>query len=538
MALYPTISTARSRNAKRSDSRPNIIILFTDDMGYNDLSVINPEGPPTPNIDSIANDGIRFTDGYVAQAWCGPSRAGLLTGRHPRRFGFTRNYSPIPRTGDKREVTIADLMVDAGYVAGMVAKYGNLGGDTEDDPRARPMDHGFQECYWAPAGDHDNIPKNGEPYDELFKDEEPVTDETGFLPLVWGREAVSFINRHKDEPFFLYVPFNQPHNPVEATQEYLDRFSDIADVDRRTYFALMSGLDDAVGMILDALKQNGLDEDTIVFFSNDNGSRPTGGMGSSPLRGGKRTCNEGGVRVPTFCRWTGHFDPGTVYPHPVSTLDLLPTAAALAGIDLPEDTVYDGVNLIPYLDGTNNGVPHEALVWFKPKTNELEALRAGDWKIIKDDDVWYLNHLPTNPGEKTKFDKKDEEPELFNRLLEAAMKAQEQILADEALQLDLGATSTPSRDVSTHASYGKMPRHWYNGQKHRFEFPSSRSANREVAISDPSGRRIVSLRSADSKGVQFFWDGTDGSGKRCAGGMYLISSSGPGGSSSLSFHHY
>jgi len=529
----------------RADNKPNIIIFFVDDMPYDLLSFTNPDGgAPTPNIDSLGSEGAFFTSGYIAQAWCGPSRAGLLTGRHPRRFGFTWNYSPFPTSGEKKEFTIAEVMADAGYVTGIVGKYGNLGGNTADDPRAIPMDHGFQDCFWYPSGGHKNVATPEEPHEDLYRNHEPITGETDFLPLIWGREAANFVNKYHDKPFFLYVPFNQPHGPIEATQEYLDKFPNVSDPEKKALLALMAGTDDAVGMILEAVRQNNLDNDTVIIFSNDNG-RGRSGIGNGPYSGGKHDYTEGGVRVPTFCRWTGHIPAGTEYPHPISSLDFLPTAAGLAGAALPENKVFDGVNFMPYVLGEKSGVPHEVLFWFAqskndPNTaNELRALRFGDWKVlaveerVNDEKVfkWYLMHLPTNPGEQTKHNKNAEEPELLAKLVTAAQEAEAQILADQPLELDL-----PDYEVSVRGrNKGKTRpialRHFNNGLSHRFHLQLHEAAPiTRVEIIDMKGRvvRVLATSRLHDGYYSLNWDGMSAGGERCGKGAYVIRALGTG----------
>jgi len=443
---------------KAKRRRPNIIIMYTDDMPYNALSFTGgKDAPPTPHIDSLGKEGVFFKCGYIPQAWCGPSRAGILTGRHPRRFGFTRNYSPFPRQGPKREKTIADIMTAAGYRSIMVGKYGNLGGNAPEDSRATPLQHGWQDCYWFGSGGHKNVASPDKPHEGIYRNKKLQEGVTDFLPLVWGREAAAYVDKHKDHPFLMYVAFNQPHGPVEATEAYLNRFAHIKDENKRHMFGLMAGLDDAVGMILAAVKRNGLDEDTLIFFSNDNGKGQCG-ISNAPYRGGKHSYTEGGVRVPTFCRWSGHIKPGAVSRHPMTVLDLVPTAAALAGAKLPEKPL-DGIDLAPFIIGKNQKPTDRVLFWFQQnrrsseKANTMRALRYGDWKILRHDeeirtddgkkehvDRWYLVHLPTNPSEEIRpkkgYSTNEDYPELLAAMKQMLLTAEKQVLADKPLKLD------------------------------------------------------------------------------------------------------
>ncbi|MEK7832257.1 MAG: sulfatase-like hydrolase/transferase, partial [Acidobacteriota bacterium] len=230
----------------------------------------------------------------------------------------------------------------------------------------------------------------------VFRNNSPVEEET-YLTEAFTREAVAFIERHRSEPFFLYAPFNAPHTPLQATKKYLDRFPHIKDERRQVYAAMVSALDDAVGAILAKLRQTGLEKDTLVVFSSDNGCATyTGACTNDPLRYGKLTHLEGGFRVPFAAQYPARLKAGMVYDKPISTLDLFPTAVKLAGGELPKDRVYDGVDLMPYLLGKNKAAPHDVLCW---RNGENSAIRKGDWKMFMAGEHVWLFDLSKDLGE-------------------------------------------------------------------------------------------------------------------------------------------
>lgn len=262
--------------------RPNIVIIVGDDMGYADVGFHGCKEIPTPSLDSLAAGGVRCSNGYVSGPYCSPTRAGLLTGRYQTRFGHEFNPSGSADRGlPLSETTIADRLKAAGYKTGLVGKW-HLGGSAEMHPNAR----GFDEFFGFIAGAHPYLPGQGAP---IYRDHEEVK-ETEYLTDALGREAVAFIDRHQDEPFFLYLAFNAVHTPMEAQKERLAKFGDIADPKRRKYAAMMSAMDDAIGEVLAKLDADGLSDDTLVFFISDNGgptmaTTATNGSINAPLRG-------------------------------------------------------------------------------------------------------------------------------------------------------------------------------------------------------------------------------------------------------------
>ena len=379
-----TLGWALTSGAAAADARkPNILILLADDLGHADLGFTGARDIPTPNLDALAAGGVRLTNGYVSGPYCSPTRAGLLTGRYQQRFGHEFNpgeaaNGPIglPLT----QTTLADRLKAAGYATGLVGKW-HLGGA----PQFRPQKRGFDEFFGFLGGAHTYfVDKSTDVYrgDEVVKEEAYLTD-------AFSREAVSFIDRHKDHPFFLELAFNAVHTPMDATDARLAKFAAIPDKTRRTYAAMLSALDDAVGAVLARVKAAGLEEDTLVIFFSDNGG-PTmkgttiNGSRNDPFRGSKRTTLDGGIHVPFVLSWKGKLPAGKVDARPVIQLDVLPTALAAAGAAPPADAQLDGVNLLPYLTGENAGTPHENLYW---RLGGQAAIRRGDWKLVRYDQV-------------------------------------------------------------------------------------------------------------------------------------------------------
>jgi arylsulfatase A-like enzyme len=385
-------------SAARAQGKPNIVVIVGDDMGYADLGVHGCQDIPTPHIDSIANAGVRCTSGYVSGPYCSPTRAGLLTGRYQQRFGHEFNPgrgrggaggSATPPGLPLSEKTLADRLKAAGYATGLVGKW-HLGGAPEFHPQKR----GFDEFYGFLGGAHSYRP-GSKPL--ILRGSEKI-DEQEYLTDALGREAAAFIDRHKAEPFFLYLAFNAVHTPMEATDDRLAKFAGIADEKRRTYAAMMSAMDDAIGRTLDKLRETGLEQNTLVFFISDNGGpmmrgTTVNGSNNAPLRGSKRTTLEGGVRVPFFVKWPARLPAGKTYDEPVIQLDILPTALAAAD-EAPSRKDFDGVNLLGFLDGSG-GRPHDALYW---KLGRQMAVRDGDWKLVRYDPA-----VDGEPGPPTKM---------------------------------------------------------------------------------------------------------------------------------------
>jgi arylsulfatase B len=443
--------------------RPNVVVLLADDLGYGEPGCYGGTDIPTPHIDSLARDGVRFTAGYVTAPFCAASRAALMTGRYQTRFGFegnpigARNEDPavgLPKT----ERTIADRLRDAGYATALIGKW-HLGGTAEFHPQRR----GFHEFFGflheghffvpVPWDDHvtwlrrkalpdggegrwtspdgrviwsTHMGRNEDDYDAdnpILRSGQPV-DERENLTDAFAREAESFIERHRAQPFFLHLAFNAVHSPLQADDRHLRRFRHIEDVQRRIFAAMTSHLDDAVGRVLAKLRACGLAENTFVVFLSDNGG-PTRELTSSnrPWRGEKGQLLEGGIRIPYIVRWPGRIPAGREEARAVSSLDILPTALAAAGIPAPAG--LDGVDLVPRLAVADAAPIHSNLYW---RVGGQAAFRSGDRKIYRArGGAWQLYDLARDPGETE--DRAGAEPAAVAEL-EAAWKAVDRQMVD------------------------------------------------------------------------------------------------------------
>jgi arylsulfatase A-like enzyme len=365
--------------AVAADRKPNLIVFLSDDVGYGEYGFQGNREIPTPNIDAIAKNGVRFTQGYVSGPYCSPTRAGLMTGRYQTRFGHEFNEGGPMGTArgfglPVEEKTIADRLKALGYATCAVGKW-HLGGGPQFIATAR----GFDEFYGTVANTPYLNPPN---FIDTRKSPNvtPVKDDSFYTTDAYADRAVDWIDKQKDKPFFLYLPFNAQHAPLQPPQKYLERFAKITDENRRKFAATMSAMDDAVGKVMAKVKEIGQEENTLVFFFSDNGG-PTQQTTSknTPLRGVKATTLEGGIRVPFCAQWKGKIPAGTTFDHPMIQLDILSTAIAAAGGKVDPDWKLDGVDLMPYLTGKDAGKPHDTLYW---RFGEQWAIRKGDWKLV------------------------------------------------------------------------------------------------------------------------------------------------------------
>lgn len=423
------------------ESRPNIVLLVADDLGYGETGCQGNSQIPTPHIDSLAARGVRFTNGYVTAAFCSASRAGLLTGRYQNRFGY--EFNPIgaknedPLAGlPPQQKTLADHLQVAGYTTGLIGKW-HLGGTAKYHPQRRGFDEFFgflhEGHYFVPPPYHGvttmlrrKALPNGlmgrwqsrdektvysthmgsmEPdYDAnnpVLRSGQPVK-ETEYLTDALTREAVGFVDRNADRPFFLYLAYNAVHSPLQGADKNMQKFAHIDDIHRRIFAAMLSNMDDSVGEVIGSLDGNGIRDNTLIFFLSDNGG-PTRELTSSnaPLRGEKGSMYEGGIRVPFLMSWPGHVPEGAEYAKPVISLDMFPTITAAAGLKPAVNRESDGVNLLPHLNDETGELPHETLWW---RTGRKAALRYGDWKLVNNPsrrapDKWELYDLSTDIGE-------------------------------------------------------------------------------------------------------------------------------------------
>ncbi|MBT4266467.1 MAG: sulfatase-like hydrolase/transferase [Deltaproteobacteria bacterium] len=442
---------------------PNIVFIIVDDLGANDLTY-NGGGVangtvPTPAIDSIAREGVTFSNGYAGHGTCAPSRASVLTGRFPSRIGFVTVPAPaaflkyiaeksqdsphphvyheeredeVPDFMDEglppEEITLAELLGQNGYYTALVGKW-HLG----DAEKLRPDAQGFRQFVMHPSGSALYLPKddpgvvNAEvdasvsifefknlDYNAASNSGERFRPK-GYLTDYWAEEAATVIEHNKNRPFFLYLSFNAVHTPLQATREDYDALPHIENHTLRVYAAMIRALDRGVGRVLDALKQNGLEENTLVVFTSDNGAPSYIGLPdlNQPYRGHKTSFFEGGIHVPFFMKWPSRISKGLAYEHPVGQVDIFATAAAAMGTALPTERVIDGVDLLPFVNRTAGGPPHKMLVW---DATIYQSLLAGDWKlqvIEKSHQQWLFN-LAQDPSERVNLAKTH--PEKLNEL--------------------------------------------------------------------------------------------------------------------------
>jgi arylsulfatase A-like enzyme len=393
----------------RKNPPPNIVLIVSDDQGYADASCYDhPKGVSTPSIDRLARRGVRFTNAYASAYVCAPTRAGLLTGRYQQRFGFYTG-------GDSRvglplsEVTIADLLKKQGYATAVIGKW-HVG----IRPQYRPLKRGFDEFYgFLGHGAHDYFDlRITDEYTSIYRNEKPIND-TGYLTHNLARHAVSFIERNRGRPFFLYMPFNAVHWPLQAPPKYIKRFN-TGNKDRDIYLAMLGCMDEAVGDVLDALKRTGYDENTLVIFFSDNGGAKKNSADNGLLRDYKQTVYEGGIRVPFIVRWPAKLPKAAVCDVPVISLDVMPTILSAVGASLPADRVYDGRDMMPVLRGQTKKPLHNAL-FFCDGSNQW-AVRAGKWKLLSRKGSLELYDLDVDIGETKNLASK--EPAKLRRLKE------------------------------------------------------------------------------------------------------------------------
>lgn len=377
-ALCCVLLTTTFALAAQPDRPPNVVIIFTDDQGYADVGCFGAKGFQTPNLDRMAGEGMRFTNFYVAQAVCGASRAALLTGCYPNRIGMLGAPGPKATHGiHDDELLIPELLKQRGYATAMYGKW-HLG----HREKFLPTNHGFDDYYGLPysndmwpfhptAGDH--YPPL--PLIEGVKTIELNPDQTK-LTTSYTERAVKFIDEHKDRPFMLYVAHSMPHVPLFVSDKYKGKSQ------QGLYGDVISEIDWSVGQILGTLKRHGIDENTLVIFTSDNGpwlSYGNHGGSAGPLREGKGTTWEGGVREPCIMRWPGKIPAGQVCDEVAATIDILPTVAGLTGTKLPEHPI-DGQDIWPLMSGQADAkTPHD--VYYYYWSRHLQAIRSGRWKL-------------------------------------------------------------------------------------------------------------------------------------------------------------
>ena len=462
-------ATGQDPQGRSPDQRPpNIVLILADDLGWNDLTFggggVAGGTVPTPHIDSIAAQGVTFTNGYAANGTCAPSRAAIMSGRYGTRFGFEFPPTPpgmmqlaaigprdpgrlresisYPDAPTERyqdmgmpasEITIAELLAEQGYQTAHIGKW-HLGLDNGMAPR----DQGFDQSLLMASGlylpeDHPDVVNSKQHFDPIDRflwaamrfaaswNGGPAFEPDRYLTDYYTEEAVKVIEANKDRPFFLYLAHWAPHTPLQAAREDYEALSHIENHRERVYAAMIRSLDRGVGRVMEALRTNGLEENTLVMFTSDNGGAGYIGLPevNSPFRGWKITLFEGGIHVPYFAKWPARIAPGTVIDSPVHHFDMFATAAAAAGAPLPTDRVMDGIDLLPFATGENTGPTHEALFW---RSGASQSALVNGWKLNVSDPPGrnWLFHLSEDPAEQN--DLSAQRPDMLAELQEALAK--------------------------------------------------------------------------------------------------------------------
>ena len=390
LLLFPLFFGAASLGA---EERPvNIVLIVADDLGYADV-LFNPKHARevnTPHLDALAKVGVTCRQAYVSGNICSPTRAGLMTGRYQQRLGLYTGGEAgrgLPMT----EKIFPQYLSPGGYVSCQLGKW-HLG----PTPKWSPALRGFDEVFgFLGRGAHDYYKLN-DPKDPIYRDTKPVK-ESGYLTDRLGEEAVSFIKRHKTKPFFLYLAFNAVHAPLQAPADEIAKFN-TGDSKRNTMLAMGKRMDDAIGSVVATLKSEGVWENTLLFFLSDNGGALAQTADNAPLRGGKHQDYEGGIRVPFLVCWPGKLAPGESQTV-VSSLDILPTALAAAGISPPKGERFDGMNILPMLRGKQLPRTRD-LFWCSGSEEGWWAVRSGDWKLVARNERIELYDLSRDPSEK------------------------------------------------------------------------------------------------------------------------------------------
>jgi len=412
---------AQRMSSPVSKDKPNFIVIFTDDQGYQDIGCFGSPLISTPNLDRMAAEGMKFTDFYVAASVCSPSRAALLTGCYPPRVGITKVLFPRDNIGlNPDEITIADILKAHGYTAACVGKWhlGHL-------PQFLPMRQGFDSYYGIPYSNDMRIKRGGKSGPPLMRNEDiiehPANQPT--LTLRYTKESIKFISENKDRPFFLYLPHTMPHVPLFASEKFKGKSK------RGLYGDVIEEIDWSVGEILKTLKELGIDEKTLVLFTSDNGpwlSKRANGGSALPLRDGKFSTYEGGMREPCIARWPGKIPAGKVCNEVCASIDLLPTFAKLAGGRVPDYRIIDGRDIWPLMSGRpSEKSPHKAFFYYRG--NKLEAVRSGRWKLRRTNKV-ELYDLEDDISEKHNLAAMY--PEMVKRLTDMTEKFDRELKAD------------------------------------------------------------------------------------------------------------
>lgn len=415
MALLSLVTGSALAATAEKTEKPNIVVILADDLGYADVGFNGSKDIVTPNLDKLASQGMVFSEAYTAHPFCGPSRAALMTGRYPHKIGSQFN---LPERGSfvgipTEEKFVSKMLQENGYFTGAVGKW-HLG----EAPEFHPNRRGFDEFYGFLGGGHNYFPEqfkksyanqvkqgftNIDHYLLPLEHNGKEVDENEYITDALSREAANFVRKaaDKDQPFFLYLAYNAPHVPLQAKQEDMDKFPDIKDGKRKTYAGMVYALDRGVGELVDTLKSTGKLDNTLIVFFSDNGGKLGQGANNAPLREGKGSVFEGGFRTPMLMHWPKQLKAGARFEHPVKALDLFPTFAGMAGVELEQDSKLDGKNIFPFLK--SGEAPHKDELIFALRHRggySDAAVRRNEWKAVKvGENKWKLFNIEQDKGE-------------------------------------------------------------------------------------------------------------------------------------------
>lgn len=418
-AACKDLPKVETEQAATVEKRPNIIIIMADDLGYADVGFNGSTEITTPELDKLAANGMKFTSGYVAHPFCGPSRAALMTGRYPHTIGSQFNLPASSEAYGSSGITISETFIskmlqNAGYYTGAIGKW-HLG----DVPKYHPNNRGFQEFYGFLGGGHDYFPEDytvkfakqkasGQKFifdyvKPLEHNKNVVSNPTEYLTDELSRKAVDFVNTaiEKKNPFFLYLAYNAPHVPLQAKKEDMQMFSHIKDKDRRTYAAMVYAVDRGVGKLVESLKANNVLDNTLIVFLSDNGGKLTKGANNYPLKEGKGSTAEGGYRVPMFFHYPNEIESNSIFNYPITTLDFYPTFAALAKAEIPEDKILDGKNVWQSVVALENPRKDDYVFVMRHREGYTDVgVRQNQWKALKTkQQTWRLFNIDRDMGE-------------------------------------------------------------------------------------------------------------------------------------------
>lgn len=425
ISLFAVISDGNETSFGAEPEQPNFVVFVADDMGWGDSGTFGHAQIKTPHLDKLAAQGVKLTQCYSACAVCSPSRSAILTGRHPYRNGVWRHLSgKHPAHLRRSEITYPKLLKSIGYETCHVGKWhlnSQVQFNTDDFPQ--PDDHGYD--YWMAS--HNNASPSHKNPDNFVRNGEPIGEQNGFSAQIVGTEAVNWLTtkRDKSKPFALSVWVHEPHAPIATDPRFADLYGDDKN---RTYMGNITQLDHAVGQIMQSLDVEGVTENTLFFFTSDNGPVARFGGSTGGLRGGKRSEHEGGIRVPGIACWPGHIEPGTISSIPVVGTDIFTTVLEITGIPVPSDRTIDGVNMLPALQGkpVERPIP---LFWrtHVSQPDERVALRVGDWKIVGDETLTQFQLYEIEKDWKEENDLAEKMPEKTEELKQQLLTVWQQI---------------------------------------------------------------------------------------------------------------